>query len=51
MWTEDAGDTSVAPPLSLPLKGGARYYWRVEALHAEGSVAQSLETPFRIRPE
>jgi hypothetical protein len=51
MWTEDAGDTSVAPPLSLPLKGGARYYWRVEALHADGSVAQSLETPFRIRPE
>ena len=51
VWTEDAGDTSAAPPLALPLKDGARYYWRVEALHADGSVAQSLETPFRIRPE
>lgn len=51
VWTEDAGDTSAVPPLTLPLRSGARYYWRVEALHADGSVAQSLETPFRIRPE
>jgi len=51
VWTEDKGDTSASPPAAIPFKTGVRYYWRVEALHLDGSVAQSLETPFRIRPE
>jgi len=51
VWTEDRGDTSASPPPTIPFKAGARYYWRVEVLHLDGSVAQSLETPFRIRAE
>jgi hypothetical protein len=50
-WTEDILDTSVAPPVTIRLKPGARYFWRVEALHADGSATQSDETPIRIRPE
>jgi hypothetical protein len=50
-WTEDVVDTSAAPPASVRLKPGARYFWRVEALHADGSATKSDVTPFRIRPE
>lgn len=51
IWTEDVVDTSAVPPVPIHLKPGARYFWRVEALHADGSATQSDETPFRIRPE
>ena len=51
VWREDTADTSSSAPLTLPLHAGARYFWRVETLHMDGSVAQSVETPFRIRPE
>jgi hypothetical protein len=50
-WTEDVVDTSAALPVTIRLTPGARYFWRVEALHADGSATQSDETPFRIRPE
>jgi hypothetical protein len=51
VWREDTADTSSSAPLTLRLHAGARYFWRVETLHMDGSVAQSVETPFRIRPE
>jgi hypothetical protein len=51
VWTEDVVDTSAAPPVSARLIPGTRYFWRVEALHADGSATQSDETPFRVRPE
>ena len=51
VWTEDVVDTSAVPPVPIHLKPGAQYFWRVEALHADGSATQSDETPFRIRPE
>jgi ElaB/YqjD/DUF883 family membrane-anchored ribosome-binding protein len=50
MWRTDVSDTSVAPPARLRLAPGARYFWRVEALHVDGSVSQSLMTSFRIAP-
>lgn len=50
-WTEDTADTTASPPLTVALVPGVRYFWRVEALHPDGSVAQSSEMPFRIRPE
>lgn len=50
-WTHDTADTTASPPPTMALNTDRRYFWRVEALHADGSVAQSSETPFRIRPE
>ena len=46
----DVTDTSVVPPTSAPLNPGARYFWRVDVLHADGSTAQSATTGFRIAP-
>lgn len=51
VWTQDTADTTASPPLTVAMNTGVRYFWRVEALHTDGSVAQSSETPFRIRPE
>ena len=51
IWTDDVADTSAAPPSTVRFDAGTRYFWRVEALHADGSVAQSAETPFRISRE
>ena len=48
--SSDIVDTSVTPPPSLSLTAGARYYWRVDILHADGSTAQSATTGFRIVP-
>jgi hypothetical protein len=50
-WTEDVVDTSAALPVTIRLKPGAQYFWRIESLHTDGSATQSDETPFRIRPE
>jgi hypothetical protein len=50
-WTDDVVDTSAAPPVTVRLKSGSLYFWRVESLHADGSATQSDATPFRIRPE
>lgn len=50
-WTSaDVADTSVVPPTTAPLNPGARYFWRVDVLHADGSTAQSATTGFRIAP-
>ena len=46
----DVTDTSIVPPTSAPLNPGARYFWRVDVLHADGSTAQSATTGFRIAP-
>jgi hypothetical protein len=50
-WTSaDVTDTSVVPPSTAALNPGARYFWRVDVLHADGSTAQSAMTGFRIAP-
>jgi hypothetical protein len=49
-WSKDLADTSVALSIDSPLKPGARYFWRVEALHADGGVAQSTSTAFQVAP-
>lgn len=50
-WTSnDVTDTSVVPPTTAPLNPGARYFWRVDVLHADGSTAQSATAGFRIAP-
>jgi anti-sigma factor RsiW len=46
----DVTDTSVVPPTTAPLNPGARYFWRVDVLHADGSTAQSATRGFRIAP-
>lgn len=51
VWrSDDLTDTSVAPPSSARLDAGARYFWRVDALHADGSSSQSATAAFRITP-
>ena len=50
-WSEDTPDTVATPPLTVRFDAGVRYFWRVEALHLDGSVAQSAEAPFRIGAE
>jgi hypothetical protein len=50
VWSAEVLDTTVVPPASAPLSAGARYFWRVDAFHADGSVAQSGELPFRVVP-
>lgn len=51
VWrSDDLTDTAVAPPPSVRLEPGARYFWRVDALHADGSTAQSTTAGFRITP-
>jgi anti-sigma factor RsiW len=51
VWrSDDLSDTTVAPPSSVRLNPGARYFWRVDALHADGSSSQSATTGFRITP-
>lgn len=46
----DVTDTSIVPPTTAPLNPGARYFWRVDVLHADGSTAQSATMGFRIAP-
>lgn len=48
--SDDLADTAVVPSSAARLTPGARYYWRVDALHADGSTAQSTTIGFRIRP-
>ena len=51
VWrSDDLTDTSTAPPSSVVLSPGARYFWRVDALHTDGSAAQSATFGFRITP-
>ena len=46
--SDDLTDTSTRPSPIARLSSGARYYWRVDALHADGSSAQSPTAGFRI---
>jgi hypothetical protein len=48
VWTADVDSTRITPPDSVILGVGARYFWRVETLHADGSTAQSPTTAFHI---
>lgn len=49
VWrSDDLIDTSAAVPSNVRLRRGARYFWRVDALHADGSSPQSNTTGFRI---
>lgn len=48
--SDDLTDTSIAPPSSVALVPRARYFWRVDALHGDGSSAQSATSGFRITP-
>lgn len=51
VWrSDDLTDTSIAPPSGVQLNPGARYFWRVDALHADGSSRQIAFTGFRISP-
>ena len=50
VWSADVSDTSVTPPVALPLVSGARYFWRVDVLHGDGSSAQSRTAAFTIAP-
>jgi len=50
VWSADLSDTSVVPPLTLPLAQGARGFWRVDVLHGDGSSAQSRTAAFTIAP-
>jgi hypothetical protein len=50
VWSADLSDTSIAPPRALPLSSGARYFWRVDVLHADGSITQSRTAAFTIAP-
>jgi len=51
VWrSDDLSDTSIAPPSSIRLNPGAHYFWRADALHADGSSSQSPTTGFRINP-
>jgi hypothetical protein len=51
VWTADVDSTQITPPDSVILGVGARYFWRVETLHADGSAAQSPTTAFHIVAE
>jgi hypothetical protein len=50
VWSADLSDTSIAPPRTLPLTAGARYFWRVDVLHGDGSSPQSQRAAFRVAP-
>ena len=51
VWrSDDLTDTSITPPSNVRFNPGARYFWRVDALHADGSSSQSPTTGFRITP-
>jgi hypothetical protein len=51
VWQHDVADTSAAPPASLRLDAGARYFWHVDALRADGTTIKSAAPAFQIRPE
>jgi hypothetical protein len=51
VWTADVDSTRITPPDSVDLGIGARYFWRVETLHADGSAAQSPTNAFHIVAE
>ena len=48
VWNADVPDTTTTVPMSMQLIPGARYYWRVEALHPDGSIAKSQMLSFTI---
>ena len=48
IWNTDVPDTTATVPTSTRLTPGARYFWRVEALHPDGSVAKSQTLSFTI---
>jgi hypothetical protein len=50
VWEADVADTSVAPPPTARLRTGARYYWRVETVRADGTTAQSSTPAFQLTP-
>jgi anti-sigma factor RsiW len=49
-WRKDVPDTSVDVPASARLIVGERYFWRVEALHADGRVSRTRQMSFRVLP-
>jgi hypothetical protein len=50
VWTRDTPDTTAAPPDSLRLVPGARYFWYVDALDAAGTSITSGPRTVRIAP-
>jgi len=50
LWTTEVAGTAVAPPLTVTLRVGTKYFWRVDALRKDGTVGQSAETAFEIAP-
>jgi len=49
-WTSDMSDTTTVVSASTRLDAGKRYFWRVEALHSDGTVAKSQMLSFTIAP-
>jgi len=50
LWSGSVTDTVLAPPDTTRLPAGARYFWRVDVLHRDGTSAQTGETAFRVAP-
>jgi len=46
VWKTETHDTSYTVPPDAPLTRGIRYYWIVDALHADGRPARSPATSF-----
>ena len=46
VWKTETHDTSYTVPPDAPLTRGMRYYWIVDALHADGRPARSPATSF-----
>src|SRR5678815_1506721 len=50
IWTREVSDTSFTLPDSARLAPSKTYLWHVDALHVDGSTAQSGPSAFRIAP-
>jgi hypothetical protein len=50
IWSGEINDTTFTLPDSARLAPSGLYYWHVDALHVDGSSAQSGATAFRVAP-
>lgn len=50
VWNDDVRDTVFTLPDTARLTPSAHYFWRVDALHADGTTSESAEVAFRVAP-
>lgn len=50
LWTDDTADTTLAPPDSIRLDHGSRYFWYIDALDVEGRSATTGTRSFYSAP-